>query len=196
MATININYGGTTYSMVKTSSKITVPSVKVDGGYIPCFQGDRFVDVLNGSLYYTLSPICVNGYRMACGTRTAFTGKVNLTLTFRGYGYVSTTGSSQYHINVSVSYQSYSVSTTQAGFTASISNFRIYPSSDSKSSDGNNFSLSCSLSATCSGNVTVKDSSSNVVKSFSFSKSVSASHTVNKQNSGKEQIKTNTYQIG
>ena len=55
MATIKINYGGTVYSMVKTPTKITTPSIKVDGGYIPCFKGDRFAEVLNGSLYYTLS---------------------------------------------------------------------------------------------------------------------------------------------
>lgn len=196
MATIKINYGGTTYSMVKTSSKITTPSIKVDGGYIPCFKGDRFSEVLNGSLYYTLSPIMVGDYRMACGTRTGFSGRVNLTLTFNGIGRVSQMSSSTYHISVSVSYQSYSVSTTQAGFTASISNFFIYNSSNSKSSDNNNSSLSCSLRTTCTGNVIVKDRSGNVAKSFSFSKSVGASHTVDNTNSGKEVTITSTYQIG
>ena len=73
MATIKINYGGTTYSMVKTSSKITTPSVKIDGGWIPCFKGDRFAEVTHGDRIYTLSPLMVNGYRMACGIRTAYT---------------------------------------------------------------------------------------------------------------------------
>lgn len=196
MATIKINYGGTVYSMVKTPTKITTPSIKVDGGYIPCFKGDRFSEVLNGSMYYTLSPVCANGYRLACGTRTGFSGHVNLTLTFKGIGRVSQMTSSTYHISVSVSYQSYSVSTTQAGFTASISNFFIYNSSNSKSSNNNNSSLSCSLRTTCSGNVIVKDRSGNVVKSFSFSKSVGAGHTVDKTNSGKEVTITSTYQIG
>ena len=196
MATIKINYGGTVYSMVKTSSKITTPSIKVDGGYIPCFKGDRFSEVLNGSLYYTLSPICANGYRLACGTRTAFSGNVNLTLTFEGHGYVYTMSAGNYHINADISYESYAVSTTQAGFTASISNFYISRSSNSETSDGNNSSLSCSLSATCSGNVTVRDRSGNVVKSFSFSKRVGASHTVTNSNSGKSVTITSTYQIG
>ena len=196
MATIKINYGGTVYSMVKTSSKITTPSIKVDGGYIPCFKGDRFSEVLNGSLYYTLSPVCANGYRLACGTRTEFSGRVNLTLTFKGIGRVYQQTASNYHINVSISYNGYSVSTTQAGFTASISNFYISNSSDSETSDGNNSSLSVSFSATCSGNVTVRDRSGNVVKSFSFSKRVGAGHTVNNQNSGKEVTITSTYQIG
>lgn len=69
MATIKINYGGNIYSMVKTSSKITTPSVAVDGGYIPCFKGDRFAEVTSGLNIYTLSPLMVNGYRMACGQR-------------------------------------------------------------------------------------------------------------------------------
>lgn len=69
MATIKINYGGTVYSMVKTSSKITTPSVTVDGGYIPCFKGDRFAEIRSGLNLYTLSPLVVNGYRLACGQR-------------------------------------------------------------------------------------------------------------------------------
>lgn len=69
MATIKINYNGTIYSMVKTSSKITTPSVAVDGGWIPCFKGDRFAEVTYGYRIYTLSPLMVNGYRMACGQR-------------------------------------------------------------------------------------------------------------------------------
>ena len=76
MATIKINYGGTTYSMVKASSKITNPSVAVDGGWIPCFKGDRFAEVTHGDRIYTLSPLMVNGYRMACGSREAFNGTI------------------------------------------------------------------------------------------------------------------------
>ena len=69
MATIKINYRGTTYSMVKTPSKVVTPSVYVDGGYIPCFKGDMFGEVVNGNSIYTLSPLMVNGYRLACGRR-------------------------------------------------------------------------------------------------------------------------------
>ena len=69
MATLKINYRGTTYSMVKTSSKITTPSVYVDSGYIPCFKGDMFGEAVGGDSIYTLSPLMVNGYRLACGRR-------------------------------------------------------------------------------------------------------------------------------
>lgn len=90
MATIKINYGGTTYSMVKTSSKITTPSVKIDGGWIPCFKGNRFAEVTHGDRIYTLSPLMVNGYRMACGSRAAFNGTIYVhipyTLSLRVYG--------------------------------------------------------------------------------------------------------------
>lgn len=90
MATIKINYGGTTYSMVKTSSKITTPSVKIDGGWIPCFKGGRFAEVTHGDRIYTLSPLMVNGYRMACGSRAAFNGTIyvhiSYTLNLQVYG--------------------------------------------------------------------------------------------------------------
>ena len=69
MATLKVNYRGTTYSMIKTSSKITTPSVYVDGGYIPCFKGDMFGEAVSGDSIYTLSPLMVNGYRLACGRR-------------------------------------------------------------------------------------------------------------------------------
>lgn len=198
MATIKINYGGTIYSMVKTSSKITTPSIKVDGGYIPCFQGDRFADVLNGSLYYTLSPICVNGYRLACGTRTGFSGNVNLTLNFnitsRGENVANTV--SRY--TCIVSYNSYSVSVTQPGFTAAISNFNISPTSESDESYGSPGGVSATLNATCSGNVTVKDSSGNTVKTFSFSKRVSCtgSHSGSVSVGSTTRSTSQTYQIG
>ena len=57
--------------MVKTPSKVVTPSVYVDGGYIPCFKGDMFGEVVNGNSIYTLSPLMVNGYRLACGWRNA-----------------------------------------------------------------------------------------------------------------------------
>lgn len=169
MATIKINYGGTVYSMVKTSSKITTPSIKVDGGYIPCFKGDRFSEVLNGSLYYTLSPICVNGYRLACGTRTGFSGNVNLRISYKIQ--VSTSaGHAYYTTTLRMSYSSYSVSTTQTGFTATISSFSFSPTSNSvEKQHTNTADMSVQLNSTCSGNVTIKDSSGTVVKTLSFS---------------------------
>ena len=198
MATIKINYGGTVYSMVKTSSKITTPSIKVDGGYIPCFKGDRFSEVLNGSLYYTLSPVCVNGYRLACGTRTGFSGNVNLRISYNINVSSSSMGPSQCRTTLTMSYSSYSVSTTQTGFTAAISNFSFSPTSDSESMYHNSAaSLSVRLNSKCSGNVTVKDSSGTVVKTFSFSINVNDSYS--KHVSGQENFSTSTsstYQIG
>lgn len=82
MATIKINYNGNIYSMVKTSSKITTPSVAVDGGWIPCFKGDRFAEVTYGDQIYTLSPLMVNGYRMACGSRAAFNGTIYVNIPY------------------------------------------------------------------------------------------------------------------
>lgn len=198
MATIKINYGGTVYSMVKTPTKITTPSIKVDGGYIPCFKGDRFSEVLNGSLYYTLSPVCANGYRLACGTRTAFSGNVNLTLNFnitsRGENIANATA----RYTCIVSYNSYSVSTTQSGFTATISNFKISPTSESDESYGSPGGVRATLNATCSGNVTVKDSSGNTVKTFSFSKRVSCtgSHSGSVSLGSTSTSTSKTYQIG
>lgn len=194
MATIKINYGGTVYSMVKTPTKITTPSIKVDGGYIPCFKGDRFSEVLNGSLYYTLSPVCVNGYRLACGTRTGFSGNVNLTLNFNITLKYFRSGHNPIRSDTSVSYNSYSVSTTQSGFTAAISNFKISPTFASASGH------TATLNATCSGNVTVKDSSGNAVKSFSFSKSISFTNKGYVIPSGESgtirKSESQTYQIG
>ena len=115
MATIKINYGGTTYSMVKTSSKITTPSVAVDGGYIPCFKGNRFAEVISGNRIYTLSPVMVNGYRMACGSRTAFTGNVFITVNQRSsVGNMGGISISSFHANIKNTY------TDQTGFTASV----------------------------------------------------------------------------
>lgn len=184
--------------MVKSPTKITTPSVKVDGGYIPCFKGDRFSEVLNGSMYYTLSPIKVGEYRMACGSRAGFNGNVNLILNFDIISEGEYVGSSLLRYTCSVYYKSYSVSVTQAGFTASISNFSVSPYSDSNSSYGSTSGIRVTLNATCSGNVTVKDSSGNTVKTFSFSKSVSCtgSHSGASGTGSTSTSTSKTYQIG
>lgn len=200
MATIKINYGGTTYSMVKTPTKITTPSVKVDGGYIPCFKGDRFSEVLNGSMYYTLSPIKVGEYRMACGSRAGFNGNVILRINYsiEIYTTVTTGGSYQLKTSISIKYDSHSVSTTQTGYTAVISNFSFYPNNKS---DGHTHSggtiAKITLSSTCSGNVTVKDSSGTVVKTFSFSIPVSKSYSKDVSGTGyKQDTSSSTLTIG
>lgn len=118
MATIKINYGGNTYSMVKTSSKITTPSVAVDGGWIPCFKGDRFAEVTHGDRIYTLSPLMVNGYRMACGSRVAFNGTIYVHIKYE-IGYLGGGSASQWSIYVK---PSPSASTSMPGYSCTLSN--------------------------------------------------------------------------
>lgn len=119
MATIKINYGGTTYSMVKTSSKITTPSVAVDGGYIPCFKGDRFAEVKSGDRFYTLSPIMVNGYRMACGSRIAFNGTVYIHFPYQIY-FVGGGSASEWYLDFYTG--AVRASTSTAGYTCILTN--------------------------------------------------------------------------
>lgn len=165
MATIKINYGGTTYSMVKTSSKITTPSVAVDGGYIPCFKGNRFAEVISGNRIYTLSPVMVNGYRMACGSRTAFTGQVFITVHQRSaVGNAGGISVSSFYANIKKTY------TDQTGFTASVN----VTSSDA----GKDGVISVSYTYKFAGTYTVTESSTGtVVKTGSFNVSVTHNHT-------------------
>ena len=165
MATIKINYGGTTYSMIKTSSKITTPSVAVDGGWIPCFKGDRFAEVTHGDRIYTLSPLMVNGYRMACGSRTAFTGQVFITVHQRSaVGNAGGISVSSFHANIKKTY------TDQTGFTASVN----VTSSDA----GKDGVISLSYTYKFAGTYTVTESSTGtVVKTGSFNVSVTHNHT-------------------
>lgn len=163
MSTIKINYGGTTYSMVKTSSKITTPSVKVDGGYIPCFKGDRFAEVQNGNYLYTLSPIMVGDYRMACSSRLAFTDNDHVYVTLSwSVASVSIPGIvTNYNCSIS------NPTTSKSDFSATIS--------CSNASQKSHQSLANSWTATFSGTYSVIETSSGtVVKSgsFSFSKTL------------------------
>lgn len=119
MATIKINYGGTTYSMVKTSSKITTPSVAVDGGWIPCFQGDRFAEVVSGANIYTLSPLMVNGYRLACGSRIAFNGTVYIHFPYQIH-FVGGGSASEWRLDFYTNHVRASTSTT--GYTCILTN--------------------------------------------------------------------------
>ena len=164
MATIKINYGGTTYSMVKTSSKITTPSVAVDGGYIPCFKGNRFAEVISGNRIYTLSPVMVNGYRMACGSRTAFTGNVYITVhqtsNIGNMGGISLGAFSAYIKNVY---------TNQTGFSASV---------QVTSSDTGGNVIVPAYTYKFAGTYTVTESSTGtVVKTGNFNVSVNHVHT-------------------
>lgn len=173
MATIKINYGGTTYSMVKTSSKITTPSVKIDGGWIPCFKGNRFAEVTHGNQIYTLSPLMVNGYRMACGSRSAYTTDAYVT------------ASCNLRLSKPDSYQTLAIVeidwsfSNSSGATVTVSDTNMYKSINGHdfvfSSGLGNASVPYSWSRTFTGKVTVK-AGDTVLKqqNFSFKLSLTA----------------------
>ena len=173
MATIKINYGGTTYSMIKTSSKITTPSVKIDGGWIPCFKGDRFAEVTHGNQIYTLSPLMVNGYRMACGIRSAYATDAYVTASCN---YILSNPMSQLLARVEIDW-SFSNS---SGASVTVSDTNMYNSVYSDHNFGFssgllNESLPHTWSQTFTGKVTVK-AGDTVLKqqNFSFKLSLSA----------------------
>lgn len=161
MATIKINYGGTTYSMVKTSSKITTPSVAVDGGYIPCFKGNRFAEVISGNRIYTLSPVMVNGYRMACGSRIAFNGTVYVHIPYR-LTYIGSASGSSWRFELT---EIRKASTNVTGYSCILSNV-IWPYSERHptGSFGGGFPSNASITQNLIANYTVFDSSHNAVK--------------------------------
>lgn len=188
MATIKINYGGTTYSMVKTSSKITTPSVKIDGGWIPCFKGNRFAEVTHDNRIYTLSPLMVNGYRMACGSRSAYNtdAYVTASCTYSNVSFNMMYMSFRIGINWSFS--------NSSGASVTVSNTNMYNSNP----DGYNFrfvsetmgvSLPYNWSKTFTGIVTVK-AGNEVLKqqNFSFTISLTTSN-LNSENHSTRKIK-------
>ena len=161
MATIKINYGGTTYSMVKTSSKITSPSVAVDGGWIPCFKGDRFAEVKSGDRIYTLSPLMVNGYRMACGSRIAFNGTVYVHIPYR-LSYVGSTSGSSWNFEF---LPIRTASNNVTGYSCILSNvIWALRQMNSIGSFGGGFPSNASITQNLIANYTVFDSSHNAVK--------------------------------
>ena len=162
MATIKINYGST-YSMVKTSSKITSPSVAVDGGWIPCFKGNRFAEVKSGDRIYTLSPLMVNGYRMACGSRIAFNGTVYVHIPYQ----ITILGGSGSSIVWECRLLSIkTASTNVAGYSCSLSNINWPLRSQivTDSSSGSNYPIGKTLSNVLTASYTVFDSSHKAVK--------------------------------
>lgn len=160
MATIKINYGGTTYSMIKTSSKITSPSVAVDGGWIPCFKGDRFAEVKSGDRIYTLSPLMVNGYRMACGSRIAFNGTVYVHIPYR-LTYIGSASSSSWKFELT----EIKASTNVTGYSCILSNV-IWAIREMNpiGSFGSGYPPNASISQNLTASYTVFDSSHNAVK--------------------------------
>lgn len=159
MATIKINYGGNTYSMVKTSSKITTPSVAVDGGYIPCFSGGRFAQVLVGNTLYTLSPIMVNGVRLACGVQTAFYGTAYVNCPYKVTR--RQTGSNDYDFTASDN-GTPTGSTNQSGYVChvNITNYYVHGSAHVH---GDDFSLPLYVTFEVSGTYSIVNTAFNRV---------------------------------
>ena len=173
MATIKINYGGTTYSMVKTSSKITTPSVKIDGGWIPCFKGNRFAEVTHGDRIYTLSPLMVNGYRMACGIRSAYNTDAYVTASCNISLSKPTPYQALAHVEIDWSFSN------SSGASVTVSDTNMY------NSVSHNFEFSSGLiselipytwSRTFTGKVTVK-AGNTVLKQQNFSFTISLTAT-------------------
>ena len=172
MATIKLNYNGTIYSMVKTSSKITTPSVYVDGGYIPCFKGDRFAEVKSGLNIYTLSPLMVNGYRMACGIRSAYTPDAYITAScdIAGGAY---SGVFVYTVGINWSFSN------SSGATVEVSDTNMYGNNSPFAPQNTNFGeygvgilFPYTWSKTFTGTVTVK-AGNTVLKQQNFSFTIS-----------------------
>ena len=187
MATIKINYGGTTYSMVKTSSKITTPSVAVDGGYIPCFKGDRFAEVKSGLNIYTLSPLMVNDYRMACGIRSAYTTDAYVTASCNIVG-GKTSGVFVYTVGINWSFSN------SSGATVIVSNTNMYgrnspfaPQNTDFGEYGGPILFPYTWSKTFTGTVTVK-AEDVVLKQQNFSFTISLITSGFSGNSSTQQI--------
>lgn len=174
MATIKINYGGTTYSMVKTSSKITTPSVKIDGGWIPCFKGNRFAEVTHGNTIYKLSPLMVNGYRMACGSRPAYNTDAYVTASCNYYIFTPDLMMMKHIIEINWSFSN------SSGASVTVSNTNMYAPGKGFdflfNRDSVGVSLPSNWSNTFTGTVTVK-AGNEVLKqqNFSFTLSLTAS---------------------
>ena len=148
MATLKINYNGTIYSMVKTSSKITTPSVAVDGGWIPCFKGDRFAEVTHGYRIYTLSPLMVNGYRMACGQRIIPLRVYGQFWLYGNYIFQANIFSSRYQCKLEKLYVTDQDNHELSDFTVSATGFYWYDT-------GQVIGIKSSDSVTYSGDITV-----------------------------------------
>lgn len=183
MATIKINYGGTTYSMVKTSSKITTPSVKIDGGWIPCFKGNRFAEVTHGNTIYKLSPLMVNGYRMACGSRSAYNTDAYVTASCNCL-LISHAINMEYTVYIKWSFSN------SSGATVTVSNTNMHNAGvDFKDSGITPLALPYKWSKTFTGVVTVK-AGNQVLKqqNFSFTLSLTASNFANNNSTQKIKI--------
>ena len=109
-----INYNGTNYSLWSSSSKITTPSLIIDGSaYVPLASGNigDWADIQGNGFQYQLSPLLVDGSKRAAYARR-FVKNISGTLSGNITG-TATTTSTVYH-SVSVA-KSVSGSVTVSG---------------------------------------------------------------------------------
>ena len=84
----------------------------------PNFKGDRFGEAVAGNSIYTLSPLMVNGYRLACGSRVAFNGTIYVHIQYE-IGFVGGGDMHEWFIEVK---PSPSASTSMSGYACTLSN--------------------------------------------------------------------------
>ena len=89
-----INYNGTNYSLWSSSSKITTPSLIIDGSnYVPLAPGNinDWIDIQGNGFQYQLSPLLVDGSKRAAYARR-FVKNIYGTLSGNITGTATTTG--------------------------------------------------------------------------------------------------------
>ena len=120
-----INYNGTNYSLWSSSSKITTPSLIIDGSnYVPLASGNinDWVDIQGNGFQYQLSPLLVDGSKRAPYARR-FVKNISGTLSGNITGTATTTSTTS-HTVTSTKYISKSGTGTKGtGVTAVLDNW-------------------------------------------------------------------------
>ena len=95
-----INYNGTNYSLWSSSSKITTPSLIIDGSnYVPLASGNinDWVDIQGNGFQYQLSPLLVDGSKRAPYARR-FVKNISGTLSGNITGTATTTSTTSHTV--------------------------------------------------------------------------------------------------
>lgn len=95
-----INYNGANYSLWSSPSKITTPSLIIDGSkYVPLASGsiNQWVDIQGNGFQYQLSPLLVDGSKRAAYARR-FVKNISGTLSGNITGTATTTGTTSHTV--------------------------------------------------------------------------------------------------
>lgn len=101
-----INYNGTNYSLWSSSSKITTPSLIIDGSkYVPLASGNinDWVDIQGNGFQYQLSPLLVDGSKRAPYARR-FVKNISGTLSGNITGTAATTSNTPHTVTTSINF--------------------------------------------------------------------------------------------